>query len=295
MTANPALNLPLVSTIMPAYNHARFVEQAILSVAKQTYPNIELVVIDDGSTDATRDVIAASLDRLDREFPVRFLTQPNAGVCATLNRGLSIAKGPFVQFLASDDAYLPDKTSACMAALLDQPQDVAAVYCDGYVMDAQGRTAYRFSDIYPVPVSRNLHAELLVANWIPAMGLTLRRDVVDRVGLFDADLKFEDWDLLLRLSREHKLARIKGCHFLYRLHDTNLHANQSVMAASTQTMGAKYPELGSFLALKAAWMDREPRRFLAQFCASHLPQIVRMVLRKLQVTLRAPARRTPFR
>lgn len=98
---------PLVTVVLPAYNHARYVAQAIASVAAQTYPNIEFVVIDDGSVDGTPAVISECLAGVS--FPVRFIARENRGAPATLNEGAALAKGEFLAFLNSDDYYAPDR------------------------------------------------------------------------------------------------------------------------------------------------------------------------------------------
>ncbi len=98
---------PLVSVVLPAYNHARFVAQAIASVAAQTYPHIELIVIDDGSTDNTAAVIAECLSEMT--LPARFIARENRGAPATLNEGATLARGQYLAFLNSDDYYAPDR------------------------------------------------------------------------------------------------------------------------------------------------------------------------------------------
>ena len=101
---------PLVSVVLPAYNHARYVAQAIASVASQRYPNIELIVIDDGSTDGSAAVIAEALTRVT--CPVRFIVRENRGAPATLNEGAALARGRYLAFLNSDDYYAPDRIAS---------------------------------------------------------------------------------------------------------------------------------------------------------------------------------------
>ena len=105
---------PLVTVVLPAYNHALYVAQAIASVAAQTYPHIELVVIDDGSTDRTPLVIAEAIAGLP--FPVRYIARDNRGAPATLNEGAALARGQYVAFLNSDDHFAPDR----IACLVDE-------------------------------------------------------------------------------------------------------------------------------------------------------------------------------
>jgi glycosyltransferase involved in cell wall biosynthesis len=105
---------PLVTVVIPAYNHARYVAKAIASVAAQTYPHIELIVIDDGSSDGTAAVVTRSIEGLT--FPTRFETRANRGAPATLNEGASLARGRYIAFLNSDDWYAPDR----IATMVDE-------------------------------------------------------------------------------------------------------------------------------------------------------------------------------
>src|SRR3954468_5593366 len=106
---------PLVSVIIPLYNHERFVAQAIRSVWAQTYPHLELIVIDDGSTDGSSAVVERELES-GPPRPTRFLRQPNSGAHEAMNRGVTLAKGKYVAFLNSDDLYHPDRIETLVEA-----------------------------------------------------------------------------------------------------------------------------------------------------------------------------------
>jgi glycosyltransferase involved in cell wall biosynthesis len=108
---------PLVTVVLPAYNHARYVAEAIASVMAQTYPHIELVIIDDGSTDGTADVIANCVAKVS--IPVRFFTRENRGAPATLNEGAALAQGRYLSFLNSDDYYAPNRISTLVEEVAD--------------------------------------------------------------------------------------------------------------------------------------------------------------------------------
>lgn len=244
-------NLPLVTIIMPSYNHAQYVREALKSVAAQTYPNIELIIIDDGSRDETPRIIKEALTEFTRDMRIEFRRQENAGLCTTLNRALDLALGEFVQFLASDDTYLPEKTALSVEALRAAALDVAAIYCDGYIMDERSRRRAVFSEKYRVPIGKNVHRELLIANWIPAMGILYRRDILVALGGFDKNLMFEDWDLLLRLTHTHRVGRIPDRLFLYRVHSTSMTRDTAMMQKTTADLVRKHPDLSAFHRLKS--------------------------------------------
>ncbi len=241
---------PLVSVVMPSYNHSAYVREAIASVVAQTYPELELIIIDDGSEDDTPQVIEAILAENQREMRVVFLRQENAGLCTTLNRALAYCQGEFVQFLASDDAYLPEKTARCVEELRAAAPDVAAVYCDGYIFDEKSRRRDVYSKRYPVPIGRNMHRELLIANWLPAMGLCYRRGDLEALGGFDPNLNFEDWDFLLRLTRTRKILRIPDRLFLYRVHSGNMTKNSATIQETMRALAGKHPDLGAYVQFK---------------------------------------------
>ena len=108
---------PLVSVIIPAYNHASYIDAAVQSVVEQDYPQIEIIVIDDGSTDGTAQAAEKALERGGR--PYRMTRQENAGAHATINRGIQQAKGDYIAILNSDDRYLPGRLRMILDALIE--------------------------------------------------------------------------------------------------------------------------------------------------------------------------------
>lgn len=130
--------MPLVSVIIPSYNHDRYVRQAIESVIAQDYPRMELVVIDDGSQDDSQNVIAALSQRCLKRFErFEFRHRANIGLSATLNEGLGWCRGEYVSVLASDDIMMPGKTALQVRFLSSHP-DYAGVFGGVKVIGAKG-------------------------------------------------------------------------------------------------------------------------------------------------------------
>lgn len=125
-------DLPLVSVVIPAHNHARYLDEAIESILGQDYPNVELIVLDDGSTDGTREV----LERYNGRF--YWETQENMGQSATLNKGWRISRGDVLAYLSSDDALLPHAISTSVEHLMANP-DVVLTYCDFNQIDPRSK------------------------------------------------------------------------------------------------------------------------------------------------------------
>jgi len=281
---------PVVSIIIPAYNHEEYAEQSVLSAINQSYNNIEIIIIDDGSTDNTARVIEKVVSSYSARRSITFMRQENCGVTKTLNTALELAKGEFVQFLASDDAYLPDKTRISLKALLSHSDRVAAVYSDGYIINDNNDRIIRFSDKYIRPLSRDTYKELLLRNWIPAMGVLYRRSAIECVGRFDERLRVEDHDLLLRISKTHAIVSIPDSLFLYRWHTSNISQNQSVMNKQLALLIAKHQDMDLYWRFKTALRELSPRSCARLFSPLNLDLLIRSLIKRTQVILTQPKR-----
>lgn len=182
-----------VSVIMPVHNGERFVCRAIRSVLQQTYEDVELFVIDDGSTDHTIEAVQT----IDDSRVTLLCMTPNAGAYVARNHALQYASGEFVAFLDADDAWLPPKL-ARQVALLDARPDIEMVHT---------RVVDRFTA--GEPMARSLHTnasdyrENLCHDRVATSTVLLRRAVLERVGTFDESLRMMgDWDLWTRIMRD---------------------------------------------------------------------------------------------
>lgn len=200
---------PLVSVIIPTYNRIGTIGRAIESVLSQDYPRIELVVVDDGSTDGTRDILASMDDRR-----LRVVRQANRGVSAARNRGIAEARGKFFAFLDSDDEWLPGKLRRQMRRFEEEGEDLGLVYGSVEVVSGNCRTMRQASE------DGWLFERLLVENVLfgLASNAVIRREVFDLIGGFDQSLPaIEDYDLAIRIARFFRIAAIKEP--LSRYHD----------------------------------------------------------------------------
>lgn len=190
---------PRVSVVVPAYNAAQTIASTVRSVLQQTEPIHELLVVDDGSTDATAEVVAAIAD--DR---VRLLRQSNAGPAAARNRGLAFATGHCVAFLDADDLWLPGHLASVRDALDSHGAGMA--FADAWVLDHDTGRIRRTSAMAhqlrsPVPRDRDRLVRALLRRNFVVSSTIVRREVLDRVGGFRTDLKgTEDYELWLRIA-----------------------------------------------------------------------------------------------
>lgn len=186
--------VPLVSVIIPTYNRAAMVGQAVESVLAQTYSDFELIVVDDGSTDETDKVLSAYRDR------IRLLQQSNRGVSAARNHGIRNAKGRLIAFLDSDDLWLPEKLSRQAAFFERYPESLICQTEEIWIRN--GRR------VNPKKRHRKLSGDIfgpsLELCLVSPSAVMLRKVLFDEIGLFDEELPAcEDYDLWLRVSCRH--------------------------------------------------------------------------------------------
>lgn len=249
------VNQPLVSVIIPSYNHERYVEQAIMSVIDQTYKNLELIIIDDGSKDKSPYLIKTLISKFDSSNII-FEIQENKGLSKTLNKGIRMANGEFIAFLASDDMYLPNLIEECVNVLSNEKPNVCAVYTDGFIIDGNGRKICKHSEKFKIPLSKNVYKELLLRNWIGAVGVLYRKSSLIKCGLFDEDIEIEDYDLFLRLTKIFQIKYIPKLLFLYRRHGLNYSKDEKRVADQTKLLAKKHKDLNSYLNYRSALKNK---------------------------------------
>lgn len=188
---------PLVSVIIPNYNHARFLGDAISSVLGQTYKSFEIIVVDDGSTDNSLKVAEQFGNK------IQYIYQRNAGLSAARNTGIRSAKGSLIGVLDADDMYEPTFISTLVTALNSNPE-ADGVYCGYQFVDQENNLLPQIEN-RPVP-SNALYDALLDGNFFVPESIFLHRYVFNDVGLFDEALRAcEDWDVWLRVTKKYRV------------------------------------------------------------------------------------------
>ncbi len=212
-------NPPKVSVVIPCYNREAYIAQTVDSVLGQTWENIELVVVDDGSTDGSRDVLSGYGDR------IRVMAHPggeNRGQSASINMGLKHTDGEYVAILDSDDYWMPEKIEKQARYLMTHP-DVGLVYANGWIVDARGERQFR-------RYKPNRHRELNEPGRVlmdcyfalPSNAL-FRRSILSESGLFDESLRTaQDHDMAIRVAEHARLAYLPEELWCYRRHDDSV-------------------------------------------------------------------------
>lgn len=270
---HPSDTAPLVSVVIPTYNAVTFLAATLDSVLAQTYPNLDIIVVDDGSTDATPRLLDSYGDR------IRVLRQANAGQAAARNYGAHEAKGEMLAFLDSDDLWDPDKI-ARQVALLARFTEALAVYCDHRAIDDQGTPIASTGALaHPRPSGDILRA-LLLGPCIVTPGLVLlRRHAFDASGGFDEATLMrghEDYALWLRLAtqgsfiyspdtlvsyRRHNQQGTKQKHYEKRMAHARLHAMMAIRDAVRASGNKGLKRLFAWVLeesqISAAWAMRQ--------------------------------------
>lgn len=226
---------PLVSIIIPAYNAEAFIGETIESILAQTYHNIEIIIVDDGSTDRTAEIV----QRYDP--PIKYYYQKNSGGCSVpRNHGIIQSTGRFVSFIDADDIMLPDRIES-QVDFLNHHSEIGLVFCDyrNFFNDEQSplshfQTCPRLSSILrnqeEVEIG-NARPYLAYENFGIAGSFMLRRELLAYVPGFEPTLKAsEDFHFYYRLSRYTKVGIINKVGMLRRLHSSNMSGNKTLMA-----------------------------------------------------------------
>lgn len=219
---------PLVSICIPSYNHAQYLPDCLESVLAQTYPNIEVIIVDDGSKDDSLEIARSYSDKYPGLIRVyRHPNNENRGISNTVNYAFSLSKGKYWSGLSSDDVFDKDKTKIQVEFLEANPK-IGFVYSYGDYIDSQGIQL-------PGRFGRNITQEsdpveiLIAGNVIPGMSILARREAVEKVGLHDPDLVYSDWDFWIRFFILYQAGFIEKSLIKYRMHDYNTSVNINPM------------------------------------------------------------------
>lgn len=213
--------LPLVSVIIPAFNRRDYIDETVQSVLKQTYPHVELIVVDDGSTDGTYEKLQEFQDRI---LLLSHSGRLNKGQSIAINLGLSRAKGEYVAILDSDDYWAEEKLFLQVDYLM-RHENIGLVYGNGYCVDAKGNILYPFYD--------DLHYEnndpnrvLLDCYLLLPQNALVRKAVYEEVGFFEESFRAaQDHDMLIRIAEKTQFGYIPNYLFYYRRHGASISFN----------------------------------------------------------------------
>jgi alpha-1,3-rhamnosyltransferase len=219
--------LPLVSVILPSFNHRQFVLESIESVLHQTYPRIQLIVFDDGSTDGSAEFIAG----LAKQNGFEFIAQANTGLIATLNRAKQLVRGKYVSLTASDDYYHPEKIRRLVSFLEAHPE-YAMVHSKIIHVNDQSKEILRIDEKCP---SGQIFGTLLRGEChVNGLSALVRADIYSQFhyGQFYID----DWYMWLRIAEQYPVGYVDEYLAYYRRHDNHLSGKADKMMAAEKSI-----------------------------------------------------------
>lgn len=255
--------LPLISIIIPAYNAEYTILETIASIYKQTFTDFEIIVINDGSTDKTLELLHSVKDER-----LKIFSYENGGLPVARNRGIAHAVGEFIAFIDADDLWTSDKLELQLAALQKYPEAGLAYSWTYYKFENDEDSYADESNSF----EGDVYADLLVKNFVQnGSNPLIRREAIESVGLFDPTLKScEDWDFYLRLAAKWKFALVKKAQIIYRQSPTAMTSKLDVMEKYSsivieRAFNVAPPELQHLKKQSLAWVYK----FTAQQCLKY--------------------------
>lgn len=227
----------LVSIITPAYNAEAFIARTIESVMSQTHQDWELIIVNDGSTDNTANVVLNYSDPR-----LHYIYQDNQGLAGARNTGIRAARGKYMAFLDADDEWYPSFLERCVKEIEANPNPLLAGVYTSYVHIDQNNNIL-FQPASPVVKPHELYAQLLEDGFFPPHVVVVKTDIMHQVGLFDTQLVgrgCEDWDLWLRISARYHLKSIPEPLARYRIYSGSMSTNAEIMYTNRISVLSKH-------------------------------------------------------
>ncbi|NEO98998.1 MAG: glycosyltransferase [Symploca sp. SIO2E9] len=214
--------MPTISVIIPAYNASKTILATLQSIQAQTFSDFEIIVINDGSTDGTLDLLSKI-----SEPRLRVFSYENGGLPVARNRGIVQSSGKFISFIDADDLWEPDKLELQLEALQRHPEAGVAYSWTAFI-DEKGDFLYAWEPLF---FEGNVYPQLLVRNFISSgSNILVRREFIESAGEFDPSLKsVEDWDYYLRLAARCAFVLVPKYQILYRRSSQSMTSKVEVM------------------------------------------------------------------
>jgi len=212
---------PLVSIVIPVYNGEAFISETIASALEQSWRPIEILIVDDGSTDRSTEIVKTFGD------PVRLIQKKNGGPASARNLGIKEAKGEFISFLDGDDLWKPDKLELQVQMLLENTE-LALVHTGRWVLKNESLTPGQEKALPKVSNSLDSLRTLFWHNEVITSSVMVRAKVLDDLGGFNESpdyISLEDYDLWIRIAKHHGLGYLKECLTIYRVHAGGISRN----------------------------------------------------------------------
>jgi alpha-1,3-rhamnosyltransferase len=225
-------NLPLVSVLIPSYNHEKYVGEAILSVVNQTYKNIELIVIDDGSTDSSPKIIS----KLQETYKFIYIQRENKGLIKTLEELRKIARGKYISLFSSDDKYALEKIEK-LVKFMENNYNNGMVYSKIITIDNLSNVGNQISEHYK---SGNIFDDLVKGEFfINGLTALIKKEVYDQF-YYDSSIYIDDLQIWLKIAEKYEIGFVDEYLAYYRKHDNHMSGNLLKMQESEEQIINQY-------------------------------------------------------
>lgn len=260
-------NFPLVSIVIPYYNHNHYIAQTLDSVLDDTYPNKEIILINDGSNEERDSAITDWITLHQDKIAIRYIKRENKGLTKTLNELIQLAKGKYIALIGSDD-YLINNTLIERVQLLQKNRSKRMVIGDAVVVDSDGKVTHN-SGIFEFHhgAKKNYFSDKglkyeIIRNWsVIGPVAMMDRDIFSMIGNYDEDLIVEDWDFYLRAVAQDLIIFLDRKVAAYRIHSTNTISNtDKAVSFRKSIMDTAKKNLHLFTFPYNFWLWRKYRR-----------------------------------
>lgn len=220
--------MPKVSVNIPVYNDEKYIRETLNSALSQTYKELEVVIVDDGSTDRTAEII-----RSYRDPRIKYHYQPNQGIGAARNKALELSSGKYIAFLDHDDLWLPKKLEK-QIALFEKNPELGLVFCDTIFFNEKG-------DLYNIyktrkPPRGNVFKHLLDWYFLSCETVVIKKDVLKNIGHFSPHMMMaEEYDLFLRIAYKYSIDYVDEPLAKYRIHEKNYSWGKELQAIEEES------------------------------------------------------------
>lgn len=236
---------PLVSVLLASYNHEKYIRTTLNSIINQTYDNIELIIIDDGSSDHSCEIIEGYIEKLENKFSkVTFIQQKNIGISKTFSKGFKMATGKYFCILPSDDIMMETFLEKQVYKL--EESDFACSYTNGYhnsdflIEKGDYLKGTRFSEKFEFKEGNLKRFLLSNVFYLPSPSFVYKSEALRNIGGFDESLTFEDVDLMLRISNQFNIGYINEDLFVHRIHRNNSGRNIDIISRGVDLLLEKF-------------------------------------------------------
>ena len=277
------MSSPLVSIVLPTYNRAYLLKRAIQSVLNQTYRNFELIVVDDGSTDNTKEVVEDFHDKR-----IRYVAhEKRRGANAARNTGIKLAEGEYVAFQDDDDIWLPRKLEIQIRVFQSSSRNIGVVYTGCWRIDYKRRKVFYLPSMKKSQIEGYIYSNILKENFIPTTTAVIKRECFQHSGFFDENLpRLQEWDLWIRISKYYNFKYIDFPLVVSYISQTSISRNLdalisaqiyilnkyfSEISRNPELLAHHYSTIGSLLHMKGR--VKEGREYLLKGFSTNLANL----------------------